>query len=109
MKFKKFLCSLDLEWFRDLMFLASSPRRRSRKTSTKPHSRRCSLEALEDRVVPANTYTVTLASDAGSFSSGTMDSSDPSGLSGDLRYTILQADKSVNAGSTIHFSNKLAG
>src|SRR5262245_124577 len=50
------------------------------------------LEALEDRLAPAN-YTVNALTDTGSGN----------GTTGDLRYCILQADS--NPGSTIVFDN----
>ena len=104
MKFKSFLRYLNLNWLHDFMQEASRSNRRSRR-GQKARSRLCFLESLEERVVPANTYHVTLATD--NTATGQVDASDPTGLSGDLRYVINQADKVVNAGSTIVFNNNL--
>src|SRR5579872_5121753 len=110
MKFKSFLRSFDLRWFLDLWADAARNRRRCRAFGNhKARPRPCLVEMLEDRVVPASTYNVTLATDNGSFASGQKDTTDPTGLSGDIRYCILQADQPINAGSTIVFSNTLAG
>jgi hypothetical protein len=71
----------------------------------KPHTRKPFLEVLEDRTLfDANMYTVTLPGDAGAA-----DPTDPSGLSGDIRYVINQADQPFNANSTIHFDTARIG
>ena len=73
-----------------------------------PRPRKLSLEVLEDRtLLSANTYTVTVSGDA-TPAVGTKDTSDPAGLSGDLRYVVTQADLAVNAGSTIVFNTAKA-
>ncbi|MGH7223253.1 MAG: hypothetical protein ACRELF_08495, partial [Gemmataceae bacterium] len=51
------------------------------------------LEHLEDRITPSNVYVVDVAGDAGTGS----------GLTGDIRYCIDQADQVANSGSTITF------
>src|SRR5262249_6516379 len=68
-----------------------------------PRLRKFFLEALEDRTLLA-TYTVTLAGDAGSA-----DPSDSTGLSGDIRYAVTQADQPATAGSTIKFNTARTG
>lgn len=72
----------------------------------RPRRRKLRFELLEDRLVPANVYTVSLLGDA-----GTADVADPTGHSGDIRYVIEQADSPANAGSTstIQFSSSLSG
>jgi predicted outer membrane repeat protein len=58
------------------------------------------VEALEERaLLSANTYLVNLPGDAGTGS----------GLFGDLRYCVNQADQAANAGSTITFDTKAIG
>ncbi len=95
-------------WFCTLLdtLLARTSRTRSRKTRPAPSIRRRSrsfrprLEILEDRtLLSANIYVVNLAGDAGSGS----------GLTGDIRYCITQADQSANAGSTITFDTAITG
>ena len=72
--------------------------------SKKHYFRKCFLEILEDRTLLSNTYTVTLGGDAGNANP-----TDPTGLSGDIRYCINQADQKANAGSTIQFNTKDIG
>jgi hypothetical protein len=61
------------------------------------------LEALEDRVTPAN-YTVTGLTDANSNGGGA-----GAALAGDLRYCITHANGQLNEQNTITFANTLAG
>ena len=109
MKFKSFLRYVNLNWVNDLMQGASRKYGRSRRTSKKASSRQCFLEVLEDRLVPsANMYKVTLSTDNGPTTGpgafdGQRDTTDPTGLSGDLRYVIFEADQLTNANSTITF------
>src|SRR3954468_7976892 len=84
--------SLRQWWNRVTLRPAHRDRRR-------PRARQCFLEMLEERVVPSNTYHVTLPGD-----SGAADASDSTGLSGDIRYAVNQADLTQNAGSTILFT-----
>ncbi len=59
------------------------------------------LQPLEDRMVPSNTYTVSLLTDTGSGSSGS-----GSGMSGDLRFCIAAANTDATnsiTGDTINF------
>src|SRR5260370_18652359 len=64
------------------------------------------LEALEERWLPSNLYTVNVAGDAGLGANGTSSSGQ---LAGDIRYVIGEADKPVNAGSTIVFDTTKSG
>ena len=85
---------------------ARSSRIGSRKSLLSPSFRRrfrsfspC-LEILEERtLLSPNTYVVNLAGNAGTGS----------GLTGDIRYCITQADLSANAGSTITFNTAKTG
>jgi hypothetical protein len=94
-------------WFRSLFdtLLALSPRTRAQKRHLAPRFRRRfhsfpRLEILEERtLLSANIYVVNLAGDAGTGS----------GLTGDIRYCITQADDSANAGSTITFDTAKTG
>ena len=85
--------------------------RRAARSAKKVRHRKCFLEVLEERIqLTGNLYTVISASDLGSANGlGIRDTSDPTGHSGDLRYTIAQADQSANANSTITFASSLAG
>src|SRR5262249_9669367 len=56
-------------------------------------------ETLEIRTLLSSTFVVDSLTDTGTGS----------GLTGDLRYCIAQADQSANAGSTITFSTALTG
>jgi hypothetical protein len=61
------------------------------------------LETLEDRtLLSGNPYVVDLAGDAGAA-----DPKDPTGLSGDIRYCVTQAN--LFPGSTITFASSLSG
>src|SRR5262249_55540987 len=57
------------------------------------------VETLEARTLLSSTYVVDSLSDTGTGS----------GLTGDIRYCIAQADLSANAGSTITFDTALNG
>jgi hypothetical protein len=69
------------------LFLRSRPRRLARR----PVRSMPGVEPLEDRLAPA-TYKVTLGGDAGAKDMG-----DPTGLSGDLRYVVEEANKTAAA------------
>src|SRR5438552_2093215 len=83
-------------------WLGSAARGRPRVTR-RPRRSKLQFELLEDRLTPSGTtFTVSLPGDA-----GLADPSDPTGLSGDIRYCVNSADLAANAGSTIQFSQKL--
>lgn len=75
--------------------------RHSGRVSDRRRKVRLHLEALEDRTLLSN-YVVDLPGDAGQ-----VDSKDATGLSGDIRYCITQAN--ANAGSTITFNTQAVG
>jgi hypothetical protein len=85
---------LPSRWLRRFI---SSTRRDSQTKPNRLRSARMNLMSLEERAVPA-TYMVSLLGDA-----GMMDGSDTTGLSGDIRYCIDQANLNPGA-DTIVFS-----
>jgi hypothetical protein len=73
----------------------------------KTHFHKCFLEVLEDRTLLSN-YVVDVAGDTGALGLlGTPDTTDKTGLSGDLRYCISKANN--DAGSTITFNTTAVG
>ena len=91
---------MPFSWFRT----KAAPSRKARNAAPKPRYRKCLLELLEDRTMPAPV--IALVDRPGDFGMG---SSTPTSIEGDIRYVLSLTNTAFYAGSTIQFDTTKTG